>query len=303
VKRIFVLVMVLASLFLGGCSAPQKVTPTAKPRLRPTITATIKPTVTPAPIPDILSYLNEYYISQEESAEYQVEDPPKKGYRTGEYTMSLTLDEVPQANGTAVVNAKTGSSSVEIEFHFSNFLGTKVCAPSLIKAVTVATVKAIAEKQGIDSAEALANDVVTSYDNMKYTSIVNVGDYAFVFEPADTYAAVLSAINLSEFHAGFSPDTYTSVSHSDLSAKLNSGSKYNFTGLVKSCKSGQYRNSFALYKCLLVEVELETGEIVTVTQFPEKVPLTFKVGSTYSFYGTTMFDISNNLLFYLHYAK
>lgn len=298
---------VLMSLILSGCSSSQQVQPTQEPTAQPTATPTVKPTIvptaTPEPIPEILSILNDYYSEHESTDEYQIKDNPRKEYADGAYSMSLVADEVPDSNGTAIVNAKSGSKTIEIDFQYSTFMGTKICSPSLIKAVSVATVKAIANMQKLDNVDELVKNVIASYDELKYTSIAFVGDYAFVFEPKNVYATVLNVINYKDFLKSFSNNEYENATYDDMIMQLNSGSKYAFNGRVKTYGSGQYKNSFAAYNCLMLEVEMESGQIINVVQFPEKVPISFEVGQNCIFYGTTMFDVSGNLLFYLHYAE
>lgn len=304
---ISVLLFSLLCLTLTGCTSSQPVQPTALPTQQPTATATVKPTVvptaTPEPFPEILSILNDYYSSHQAVDEYQIRESPTKSYGDHEYTMSLVADEVPNSNGTAIVRTNVGSGSVKIDFQYSNFFGNDICSPSLIRAVSVATVKAIAAAQNLDNSDELVKAVIASYDESKYTSIVYVGDYAFSFKPKNIYATTLTAINCNEFKESFSSSKYETASYEDMSIQLNSGSEYKFEGTVKAYGNGQYRNSFASYKCLMLEVEMDDGKIVKIVQFPENVPISFTVGQKYFFYGTTMFDVSSNLLFYLHYAE
>lgn len=296
---------------LTGCSSNQKTQPTAAPTAtntptpspKPTATPTPKPTATPEPIPDVLSVLNDYYSAHEADDEYQIKKKPGKGILSGEYTMSLVADEVPDSNGTAIVQTKIGSSDVEVDFSYSSFFGKDICSPTLIKAVSLATVRAIAESQGLENIEEYTKQVIASYDDSKYTSIVFVGDYACSFKPKDVYATILYAIHVPEFKASFSGDKYESATYGDLAAKLNSGTEYSFKAKVTSYQSGEYRNSFAKYKCLIIEAEIDSGETIRIAQFPEKVPIVFEEGKEYTFYGTTMFDTSDNLIFYLHYAE
>lgn len=307
----FAAVLVILSLALSGCSPtpePQKpvrpvATPTARLTITPTVQPTATPTVTPEPIPDTLSMLNDYYLENEAEDEYQIQQPPMQEGIAGMYTIHLAHDEVPFANGTAVIHAEAGSSSIEIDFIYSDFYGSQLCAPRLIKAVSVATVKAIANAQHLDNADELAKAVIASYDETKYTHIVFVGDYAFSYKPTDTYAAVLNAVNCKEYKASFSDSEYDDATYDDMIIQLNYGSKYSFEATVRSYEDGQYRNTYASYKCLMCEVEMENGQFVNVVQFPEKAPIAFEVGKKYTFYGTTMFDTSGNLLFYLHYAE
>lgn len=217
--------------------------------------------------------------------------------------MSLVADEVPESNGTAIIKAKRGSKSFDISFQYSTFYGNKICSPLLIKAVSVATVKAIAEFQNLDNAEELAKAVLASYDESKYTTIVFVGDYAFSYKPKDIYATILTVSNITEFDESFSDENYVIASYDDMAVQLNSGSKYSFSGTVKSYGCGEYKNSFAEYKCMMIEVAMDNGKIVRVVQFPENVPISFEKEKKYTFYGTTMFDVFGNLLFYLHNAK
>ena len=299
--------LVLLIFALTGCSTSTPSKPQATSTVRitavPTIKPTTAPTATPEPVPDILSTLNDYYAAHEADDEYQIKSAPKKGYVPGEFSMSLVADVVPDSNGTAIVKANSGNSSIEIDFQYSTFFGKDICSPTLIRTVSLATVKAIADAQNLDNADDLASAVIATYDESKYTSIVFVGDYAFSFKPKDVYATILSAVNCKEFSESFSSDPYSVASYDDMTIQLNSGSKYTFIGTVKSYGSGQYRNSFAAYKCLMIEAELEGGQVVNVVQFPENVPIAFEVGKQYAFYGTTMFDTSGNLLFYLHYAE
>ncbi len=306
---IITLILVLVLAMLTSCSSNQKTAtvPTATKSStrssKPTATPTPKLTATPEPIPDILSVLNNYYSEHEAEDKYQIEKKPVKGIVSGEYTMSLVADEVPDSNGTAIVQTKTGSSNVEIDFSYSTFFGQKICSPTLIKAVSLATVRALAEYQGLENIEEYTNQVIASYDDSKYTHIVFVGDYACSFKPQDIYATILNAIHVPEFKANFSDDKYESATYSDLTAKLNSGTEYSFKAKVTRYQSGSYRNSYAKYKCLIIEAELNSGESIRIAQFPEKVPISFEEGKEYTFFGTTMFDTSDNLIFYLHYAE
>ena len=108
---------------LTGCSSNQKAQPTAAPTAtntptpspKPTATPTPNPTATPEPIPDVLLVLNDYYSAHEADDEYQIKKKPGKGILSGEYTMSLVADEVPDSNGTAIVQTKIGSSDVAME--------------------------------------------------------------------------------------------------------------------------------------------------------------------------------------------
>lgn len=304
-RRIAVLT-ILIMITLTACSAPKPApTPTPVPTSTPTNepTATPEPTSTPEPVPPILAMLNEYYSSHEREELYHIKAKPAASYSDGEYEMKLVCDEVPDSNGTAIIKAKSNQESFEIDFSYSNFLGVEVCSPELIKAVSVSTIKALGEYQGIDNIDSLVSDTVASYDDEKYTTVVSMGDFAVVFKPKDTYATVLSVIKMDEFAKSITVSDYEDAAYSDLSAKLNQGSKYHIKGIVKTYESGQYTNDYYTYKCKLAMVELETAETLTIAQFPEKVPINFEEGNQYDFYGTTMFDRAGNLLFYLHYAE
>lgn len=302
-----IMMLTLLCLFLTGCSTSQTAQVTQKPTTyittAPTIRRTPLATFTPEPLPSILEVLNDFYNAHEGEDEYQIKTKPQKGYIDGEYTMSLVADEVPDSNGTAIIKTKRGSKSFEIVFQYSNFYGNNVCSPSLIKAVSVATVDAIAQLQNLDNVDELTKSVLASYDESKYTRIVFAGDYAFSYKPKDTYATILTALNITEFNEAFSDKNYATASYDDMTVQLNSGTKYSFAGTVKTYDCGEYSNSFATYKCMIVEVGMDNGKTVRVVQFPEDVPISFEKEKKYTFYGTTMFDTSGELLFYLHNAK
>lgn len=253
--------------------------------------------------PEILNYIYEYCLNCEDDYCFQVAEPPAVGYIDGTYRMSMTCDEVPEANGKAILVVNEGSSSVYIEFHYSKFMGIENCAPGLIRDVTQAVVKAIAEKNGILKNTALVDDVIASYSDTKYTHVVEFADYAVVFTPAGIFAAELAVVNKTEFQNGFEADDYKVCDLDYMYQKLNEGSKCCFSGKVMSNEAGDYKNSFSEYKCLMIESELPSGETITITQFPDKVPVNIDIGDEYIFYGTPMFDVSGNLLFYLHSAE
>jgi len=308
-KRMLVLFVIILT-FLTGCSSNTAVRSspgntakqTYKPTVAPTLIPTVIPTATPNPVPDVLSLLHSYYAENESDYNYLVERTPQPHPVRG-YEMTLTYREVPQANGKATVFASHGSSDLEIIFDYSNFMGSKLCAPLLIRDVSAATVCAYAEMQGISNVNPYVEAVINSYDGSQYTSVITVGDYAFVYGVEGTYAAELTVKQISKFCGEFSSDEYVPATYNSLSAKLNAGSEYTFSATVKSIKSGQYRNTFSTYKCIMLDVELDSGETITIVQNPQNVPLSFEVGTKYAFFGTTMFDVSDTLLFYLHYAK
>lgn len=308
-KRKTLLIFLLASIciILSACGSTQPAQPIASSTPRRTSTPTLKPTTaptaTPKPIPEIMAYLRDYFAAHEAKDEYQIRKMPELSYRGGPYEMWLVYDEAPNSNGTAIVQASEGSNTVEINFSASNFMGAEICAPALIKSVTTATTRALAEIQGVEDVEPFVKKVIASYDETQYTYIVVVGDYSFIFSPKDVYVATLTAVDHNDFRATFDSSKYVAATYEDLNTKLNASSRYFISGTVSAYESGKYANSFATYKCKIITVQLDSGETISVAHYPNNVPISFEVGMKYTFYGTTMFDKAGSLLFYLHYAE
>ncbi len=295
------LICILSLSACGYTSAPAR--QAFEPSVTPRPISTPRPIPTPIPMPDMLSYLEEYFSSYSSSEEYSIKKAASPGYIKGEYRMSLVLDEASEANGTADVLFRDSSDSFEIDFSYSNFMGAKVCAPSLIKSVSSSAIRAICDFESVPNQEAVVREVISSYDEKSYSSLVVVGRYAVVFAPSDIYASILYFVDVPEYEKSHSVNDYTDCVSSDLSQKLNSGEDYKFSGIVKNVQDGKYKNSFAEYRCRFITVQMMDGNNVQIAQFPERVPVDFVIGETYTFCGSPMFDAVGNALFYLEYVK
>ncbi len=262
-----------------------------------------EPTPTPNPFPSIVSELDTFISSHASPDGYTVKKSASPGYISGEYIIRLVLSEASDANGVAEVIYKEATNDIEIDFSYSDFYGMKVCAPSLIKSVSTAVVDFICDYQNISPSASFTKAVISSFDDAAYSDIIQVGKYSVVYSPSDIYASVLNLIDTEEYMSSFSPKGYSNAGYEEISLKLNSGEKYKITGVVQKCENGKYTNSFATYRCRLLTVKLTKGETITVAQFPDHVPVDFVLGQKYSLYGSPMYDINGNMLFYLDYAE
>ncbi len=289
-----------------GCSSNKSIySPayTSAPTLRatriPTSAPTARPTDTPAPMPNTMKVIYEYLKVHEGKEEYTLSSAPTINYQMN-HELELVYDEVPEYNGRARVEVESDSKNVYISFSESDFLGQKLCAPQLIKAVTQGVVSALCEDANVDN---VAEKVLLSYDEDKYTYITYAGDYAFVFAPSSVYKTEFYAVYMPEYQSKCNPEEYSPMTYEQFSAQINESSKCSINATVKSIMFGSYRNSFTTYPCMMMEVEDSDGNSYTVAHHMKNVPMTFVEGETYIFYGTTMFDINNRPMLYLHYAK
>lgn len=310
-KTIALLLAILTLLSSSACSGKTgsplatsqpsaKLETTATPSPRPT--ASSEPTASPEPVPAMISLLSDYYTEHESEDAYTVKRPIEKGLIPGEYRITLVYDEVSDANGSADIVGNIGSSDFRVEFQYSDFFGKKVCAPGLIKSVSEATVRQFCSVYKVNRPDEVVRAVLSTYDDVQYTSITFAANYAIVYEPSDIYASVLHFVSVKDFENNFKMGEYSPGTLSDFSQKINQGEKYYFIGTVLDYSSGQYTNAFSTYKCKKVKIQDEDGNIITAVQLPEKVPVSFEEDSLYIFFGSPMFDKNGDLLFYLHCA-
>lgn len=302
-----ILSLIMACVFTG-CSGSSTVSgghtknpvPTERYVARaPTATPTAKPTATPIPTPRIISVLYEYLNANQDKEAYTMSGEPTLVY-SSEHTLKLVYDEAPTANGTAYIVVNTDSNDVNAYFAESNVFGAKVCAPPLIKSVVQDIVSAICQDAGV---ETVAEKVLLSYEDGKYTYITYAGDYAFVFAPSDTYKADFYAVYMPDYRKQYRTGDYKPATYDMFCAQMNAASKFAITATVKDISFSSYRNSYKRYPCMIMKVEDASGNLYKIAHHMYKVPLSFAEGEQYTFYGTTMFDINNEPLLYLHYAE
>lgn len=300
-------VVCISASTLAACSSNTTPKATARPTRLITSTPRSTPTSTPTkePVPPFLSMLYDHYQQNAQTDGYCLFGQPGRD-PIGTFEVALGLAEAPQANGKATVNVKRDSTSVEVEFTPSIFFGVEVCAPTLIKSVVKATVTAICNANKIDNANVVAENVLLSYDDKKYTSIIFAGDYAFVFSPCSPFDSAVTrffAINTKEYKSNLSLGQYEEASYESFTAKINATSRFAIKANVKSVENGGYSNSYSSYKCIIITAEDASGNTIKIADYYEKVPVEIIPGKTYTFYGTSMFDNYNNPLLYLHYAE
>lgn len=304
-KLALVCALCLGAASLTACSSGNNRITNAAVTVRPTVLRTARPSARPTEVPDqvpeTLVALNEYYSAHQSEKEYTVKSPPEQHIGKS-FQMALVYDEVPNANGVAYVLVEEGSKSVEIDFSESSFMGRKLCAPPLIKSVVQSAVLALCADNNISDAQSVAEAVLLSYDESKYTDAVFAGDYAFVFAPSSTYKTTFHAINVGEYKASIDVSSYSEASYESFAAQINASSPFSITATVEESTNGSYRNSFASYNCIMITARDAGGNSYRIACFPERVPVKIDIGKTYKFYGTSMFDTNGNPILYLHYA-
>ncbi len=174
----------------------------------------------------------------------------------------------------------------EKSYFFSKSSSTSLSIEKLnqiLKNLLTATIMANNKSLDLASVQKITQDFLNSYTGEGYSKILTNGDFSYQFIPGvlDSSKYSVHMQHQSEIFKNINKDEYKQIDFSTAKSKMNAGTKFKVTGIVKSFTVS---DSYSSANIVLVKID-SNNECAIIYKY-QNILADVQEGAKYTFYGT-----------------